>query len=178
MVILSKICIVVTPLERSNFVARNRNLNITSIMRQILMILIVMLLTCCSSENGVRANTNQAQSNIGKTLIVFYSYTGNCREIASSLAGKITADQLEILPAEKGLLYDADNYALGTQLFKTFVNAGGGNVNVTISLTDTTSGISMVRADEMKSNAFTMQGMSVQDGTKGVVIQKGKKIIR
>ena len=82
-------------------------------MRQILLIVAAMLLTCCSSESDMNAQTN---TNMGKTLIVYYSYTGNCREIVNSLAAQVTADQLEIQPAEKGLKYEANGYALGTQL--------------------------------------------------------------
>lgn len=51
-----------------------------------------------------------------KTLVVYYSYTGNCREIVTTLTSQIQADVLEIQPAEKGLKYEANNYALGTQL--------------------------------------------------------------
>ena len=51
-----------------------------------------------------------------KTLVVYYSYTNNCRNIVTSLTSQIEADVLEIQPAEKGLQYDANNYALGTQL--------------------------------------------------------------
>ena len=51
-----------------------------------------------------------------KTLVVYYSYTGNCKSIANALSNQITADVLEIEPAEKGLRYEANNYALGTQL--------------------------------------------------------------
>ena len=53
---------------------------------------------------------------LAKTLVVYYSYTGNCREIVNTLTTQIEADVLEILPAEKGLKYEANNYALGTQL--------------------------------------------------------------
>jgi len=52
-----------------------------------------------------------------KTLVVYYSYTGNCKVITNALANQITADVLEIEPAEKGLRYEANNYALGTQMF-------------------------------------------------------------
>ena len=100
-----------------------------------------MLLTCCSSESEVNAKT-QANANMDKTLIVYYSYTGNCKAIVNSLAVQITADQLEIQPAEKGLKYEANNYALGTQL----LNAIKANPNdassypaidpVTVSLDD------------------------------------------
>ena len=51
-----------------------------------------------------------------KTLVVYYSYTNNCREIVTTLTSQIEADVLEIQPAEKGLKYEANNYALGTQL--------------------------------------------------------------
>lgn len=51
-----------------------------------------------------------------KTLVVYYSYTGNCREIVTTLTCKMETDVLEIQPAEKGLRYEANNYALGTQL--------------------------------------------------------------
>ena len=98
-----------------------------------------MLLTCCSSDSEVKAETN---TNMGKTLVVYYSYTGNCKAIVNSLASQMTADQLEIQPAEKGLKYEANNYALGTQL----LNAIKANPNdassypaidpVTVSLDD------------------------------------------
>ncbi len=51
-----------------------------------------------------------------KTLVAYYSYTNNCRDIVNTLTSQIEADVLEIQPAEKGLKYEANNYALGTQL--------------------------------------------------------------
>ena len=72
-----------------------------------------LLLTCCSSDSEVKAETNQYQAHMAKTLIVYYSYTGNCKAIVNSLASQITADQLEIQPTEKGLRYEANNYAYG-----------------------------------------------------------------
>ena len=47
-----------------------------------------------------------------KTLVVYYSYTGNCREIVTTLTSQIQADVLEIQPAEKGLKYEANLRAL------------------------------------------------------------------
>ena len=49
-----------------------------------------------------------------KTLIVYYSYTNNVRQIVSELSRQIEADVVEIEPAEKGLDYAADNYAIGS----------------------------------------------------------------
>ena len=106
------------------------------------MILTAMLLTCCSSDSEVKAETNQVQANMDRTLIVYYSYTGNCKDIVNSLTSQITADVLEIQPAEKGLKYEANNYALGTQLLNA-IKANSNDASsypaidpVTVSLDD------------------------------------------
>ena len=57
-----------------------------------------------------------SSSASSKTLVVYYSYTNYCREIVTTLTSQIEADVLEIQPAEKGLKYYANCYALGTQL--------------------------------------------------------------
>jgi hypothetical protein len=49
-----------------------------------------------------------------KTLIVYYSYTNNVERIVNELHTQIEADVIEIEPAEKGLDYAADNYAIGS----------------------------------------------------------------
>ena len=108
-------------------------------MKQILMLMAALLLCCCSSDSEVKA---EVPANAGKTLVVYYSYTGNCRELVNTLRSQITADVLEIQPVEKGQRYEANNYALGTQL----LNAIKANPNsassypaidpVTTSLTD------------------------------------------
>lgn len=49
-----------------------------------------------------------------KTLIAYYSYTQNTHTIVTELASMIEADVLRIEPAEKGLDYAANNYAIGT----------------------------------------------------------------
>lgn len=81
--------------------------------RQIILMLVI-LMTGCSADNETKAYT-PVQSN-GSTLVVFYSYTGDCRAIVNTLTNLYQADVLEIEPQEKGLKYDANNYALGTQL--------------------------------------------------------------
>lgn len=49
-----------------------------------------------------------------KTLIVYYSYTNNVERIVTELRSHIEADVVEIEPAEKGLDYAANNYAIGS----------------------------------------------------------------
>ena len=60
---------------------------------------------------------------------------------------------------------------------KTWVNAGGDNVSVTLSISQPT-GISQVKADDITSKAYTLQGTLAQAGHKGIIIENGKKIIR
>ena len=51
-----------------------------------------------------------------KTLIVYYSYTNNVHQIVTDLRTQIQADVLRIEPAEEGLDYAANNYAIGSAL--------------------------------------------------------------
>lgn len=57
-----------------------------------------------------------------KTLVVYYSYTGKCHEIVQTLTSQIDADTLRIYPADKTQRYEANNYAIGTQLLNA-INA-------------------------------------------------------
>lgn len=92
-----------------------------------LLMAVTMLAIACSKDDAGQTNTPDSttpESNtdaktgvsFGKTLVVFYSYTNNCRDIVSNLSSQIEADIVEISPAEKGLKYEANNYALGTEL--------------------------------------------------------------
>ncbi len=49
-----------------------------------------------------------------KTLVVYYSYTNNVERIVNELKTQIDCDVVEIQPAEKGLDYAANNYAIGS----------------------------------------------------------------
>lgn len=51
-----------------------------------------------------------------KTLVVCYSYTSNVHSIVTELTKQIDADVVRIEPAEKGLDYAANNYAIGSAL--------------------------------------------------------------
>ena len=55
-----------------------------------------------------------------KTLVAYYSFTNNCRTIATDLKSQLSdADLVGILPAEEGLDYAANNYAIGSRLIQT-----------------------------------------------------------
>ena len=49
----------------------------------------------------------------GKTLIAYYTFSGDCRSIVASMTSQMDADVLEIQPAEEGLDYAANNYSSG-----------------------------------------------------------------
>lgn len=51
-----------------------------------------------------------------KTLVVYYSFTNNVHRIINELRSQIEADVIRIEPAEKGLDYAANNYAIGSAL--------------------------------------------------------------
>lgn len=57
-----------------------------------------------------------------KTLIVYYSYTNNVERIVTDLTSQIDADVIEVEPAEKGLDYAANNYAIGSALISAIRN--------------------------------------------------------
>ena len=49
-----------------------------------------------------------------KTLVVYYSYTNNVGRIVTELTKQIEADVVRVEPAEKGLDYAANGYAIGS----------------------------------------------------------------
>ncbi|MCM1483936.1 MAG: flavodoxin [Muribaculaceae bacterium] len=49
-----------------------------------------------------------------KTLVAYYSYTNNVDRIVNELKTQIECDVIGIEPAEKGLDYAANNYAIGS----------------------------------------------------------------
>lgn len=65
-----------------------------------------------NSNNG---NENDSANAKLKTLIVYYSYTGNTEDIVDELRKQIVADVLKIEPANKTLNYAANNYRIGTE---------------------------------------------------------------
>jgi len=77
--------------------------------------LLVLLLTGCSADNDIKAET-PSSGDTEKTLVVYYSYTGDCHEIVTALTAQIEADVLHIQPADKTQKYEANGYAVGTQL--------------------------------------------------------------
>ena len=61
----------------------------------------------------------------GKTLIVYYSFTNNVHTIVSDLQTQIEADVVRVEPAEEGLDYAANNYAIGNALIQAIRNHNG-----------------------------------------------------
>lgn len=57
-----------------------------------------------------------------KTLIVYYSFTNNVNTIVRDLQTQIAADVLRVEPAEEGLDYAANNYAIGSALISAIRN--------------------------------------------------------
>lgn len=87
-------------------------------LNRLLLTAMTLLALACSSDDAGQANaqTPVPSTAMGRTLVVSYSYTGNCRTVAHSLQGVLQCDVQEVEPAEKGLRYEANGYELGTQL--------------------------------------------------------------
>ena len=72
-----------------------------------------------NNEDGDDNEGTQDSDNpslAGKTLIVYYSFTNNTHTIMTDLQSQIDADIIRVEPAEKGIDYAADNYAIGSAL--------------------------------------------------------------
>lgn len=62
---------------------------------------------------GLTAASAQVQA---KTLLVYYSFTGNIEKAAVAVKDQTSTDVIQIQPAQKGLNYAANNYSLGSDL--------------------------------------------------------------
>ena len=62
---------------------------------------------------GLTAASAQVQA---KTLLVYYSFTGNIEKAAVAVKDQPSTDVIQIQPAQKGLNYAANNYSLGSDL--------------------------------------------------------------
>ena len=82
-------------------------------LKTLLLLMAAMLLACCSKDNEMKA---EVPSTVGKTLVAYYSYTGNCRTIVNALTAQLQADVVEITPVDKTQRYEANGYAIGTEL--------------------------------------------------------------
>ena len=78
-----------------------------------------------SDNQGNEDETPNYKNSTNKTLVVYYSYTGNCKDIVSSVTGLLKADVMEIKPAVDGQDYAANNYKLGADLINA-INAKPG----------------------------------------------------
>ena len=77
-----------------------------------------------------------------RTLVAYYSYTGNIETIVSELKKQIDCDVLRIEPQEKGLKYEANTYAIGSEQLNK-INAAPNDLNsypaidpITVNLSD------------------------------------------
>lgn len=62
---------------------------------------------------GLSAVTSYAEA---KTLMIFYSFSGNIEKVAEAVKAETGADLVKVEPLQKGLNYAANNYSLGSDL--------------------------------------------------------------
>ena len=84
-----------------------------------------------NSETGNQENTEntgqpEGNTDPGKILIVYYSYTGHCDEIVTALSSNLEkADKLRIREVDEGVDYNANGYKLGSDLINAIKKAPG-----------------------------------------------------
>ena len=82
-------------------------------------------------EHEVKLEENMPDSkpdpSEAKTLVIFYSYTGNTREIVADLQKQIECDVVEIIP-EGTFDYNANNYKIGADQINA-INANPGQAS-------------------------------------------------
>lgn len=190
------------------------------------MILTAMLMNCCSTDSGMKAETFQTSNDMTRKLYLTIggvtktaTLVGNSSTealVAQLQKGDITYEthdyggfekvgalgytfpqnneEITTVPGDL-ILYQGSNlciyYDVNSWSFtrigkldnmtqadiKAWVDGGGGNVSVTLSLGQS-AGVSRVSADEVKSEAYTLQGTVARAYADGIVIGNGKKIIR
>ncbi|MBQ8454023.1 MAG: hypothetical protein IJ537_01590 [Bacteroidaceae bacterium] len=94
---------------------------IQTFFRRCMALLTLLAAACCSEGEGIEAKA-QAPASMGKTLVVYYSFTNNVRTIVGELTKQVSADVVEVQPAEEGLDYAANNYEIGSSLIAAIRN--------------------------------------------------------
>ena len=192
------------------------------ILRQVLLIMAAMLLTCCSKDSVVTAQTTMEQklyitidsSTMPVTLvdntatrelvaalqqgdITYEAHDYGGFEKVGALGRSLTASDTQITTqAGDVILYNSNNIVLfygsntwsytrigsmeyGTlDELKSFLKVGQGNVSVKLSLTNATTSINQVqeRSKAGKESIYSLNGIKVDNPTKGLYIKNGKVI--
>ena len=121
---------------------------------------------------GFSLTTSNQQVNAQPGDIVLYNGSNICMFYGTNSWNYTRLGHIDDL-SESAL----DPGSLARQELRTFLKAGENNISVTLSLENTT-GINQFKADKTSSKAYTLQGTLAQAGTKGILIQNGKKIVR
>ena len=88
---------------------------VQTFLRRCLALMALLAATACSEGEGTEARA-QAPAGMGRTLVVYYSFTNNVRTIVGELTKAVSADVVEVQPAEEGLDYAANGYEIGSSL--------------------------------------------------------------
>lgn len=77
-----------------------------------------------SQENTENTQPQEGNTDSGKVLIVYYSYTGHCEEIVTALSSNLEkADILRIKEADENADYNANGYKLGSDMINAINKA-------------------------------------------------------
>ena len=122
MVVKSVICLSDERSSNCNFALSTLTHQLMKRIKHLTMLLAAMLLSACSSNNEPKAETTGQQRDLGSTLVVYYSFSGDCSNIVGTLTQLITADVARVEPVQDGVDYAANNYKAGADLINA-INA-------------------------------------------------------
>lgn len=69
-----------------------------------------------NQENTDNGQQPEGNTDSGKILIAYYSYTGHCGEIVTALSSNLKADVLRIREVDENADYNANGYKLGSDM--------------------------------------------------------------
>ncbi|MBQ0029864.1 MAG: hypothetical protein KBT32_05440 [Bacteroidales bacterium] len=85
-------------------------------------VIMAFLMMACQNEDANATVPSGGNPTDTKTLIVYYSYTNNTKQIVDDLKSFIDADVIQVEPVNKNLDYAANNYVVGTEQLSKIKN--------------------------------------------------------
>lgn len=76
-----------------------------------------------NQENADNGQQTEGNTDSGKILIAYYSYTGHCGEIVTALSSNLKADVLRIRELDENADYNANGYKLGSDMISAINKA-------------------------------------------------------
>ena len=169
-------------------------------MKQIFLFLTTLLLSCCSSDNVIKAqNMDKMYITIGdQTQSITLADNDATRTLIEKLPVTVTLNSSGTAQPGDVVLYNGSNICLfygsnswsytplgkieglSESQLRTFLKAGESNISVTLSLssgTTATGNLTSNSSPKGEGNIYSLDGRQASNPSKGIYIKNGKKVI-